>query len=671
MSSWRIRSLWLGWLLGSGVSGALAVEPREVSVADCAVDLPPVECFLAEPKILQVELSPRGDRLAYVLREELGSSLWILDLHTDERRSWLLGPRLQRVHWAAGSEGLFLEAAGRLAWLPLGGTRPRWIHRLDEEREQAYRGVDPVAPRHFLLSERPDAEGARWLRVGAEGEVEELLHRPKPASALLFDQGGKVRFFQEPDGRELVIRQRRGDRWQEVFRCSAIDTCLPVSFDGEDLWIVGRLGQDRRSLWTVDPEDGTSDLVHDDPLGLADLQAVWVDPETRRPRWATYRTDRLRSYAIDPEIAIDYRPREPPSEVVVEPRPGGPFWLVREESSRLQHPRFWLYDAERSSLRPILEAERAAGLRLPADRLAAKELVSYSASDGLPIHGFVSVAPGVDAVRAPLVARLHGGPWNQVGPGFSAFTQFLASRGYVVFEPDFRASTGYGRAHLVAGAGEFGNGAVQQDLLDGLQHLERLGVGDPERRAILGHSFGGFATLGALAFVPDRFRVGVASAPPIDLVRSLRDLDDRTLLPNGIAQKQVVEELLLGREGSAEELRRRSPEAHLAKTARPLLILAGGRDEKIAVADVKHYALALHELGRDVSLLVDEEVGHSFAEEPIQLVYAHLVERFLALHLGGQCAARRSPEIDAYLQTRLLLRGSSLERALEASDAGE
>lgn len=656
--------------LASGWPPALAaLSSPEITAAECAVDIPPVDCFVVEPRIQEMVLSPRGDQLAYLLREEAGVSLWVWDLRSDRRQRRFVSRSVEALHWSSDGGGLFFEASERLAWMPVQGHRPIWIHRLESEKEQHYLMVDPVRPRHFLLTESAPGELHRLVRVDSDGEEEELLRLPHPAHSFLLDPSGQVAFYKGSEDLEQVVYRRVGDSWSEELRCDSIDSCQLLVADEKTLWVRGRLERDLWGLWAVDLDSGALRSVHEDPRGLADLRNVWVDPALRRPRWVDHHSDRLRNFALDPEMAdhlAEIRRARQWGDLEVDPRPTGGFWLLREADSRLQHPKYFLYDSTGRTVRPVLESEHAEGLRLAPERLAAKEFFSYRGSDGMLLHGFVSMPSWVDPTRVPIVARIHGGPWNHVRPGYNGFTQFLVNRGYAVFEPNFRASTGYGYAYLEAGVGEFGDGRVQQDILDGLFHLQNRGIGDPDRRAMVGHSFGGFATLGAMAFVPEHFRVGIASAPPIDLVRSLQDLDERTLMANGISQKRAVLELLFDSEDpmAEQELRKKSPEANLDRTSRPLLLLAGGRDEKVAVSDVKHYALALRELGKDVSLLVDDAIGHSFVEKPMQEAYFFVVERFLAHHLGGEVSSWSGAGLEGYLSTRLRMTGPSLRQAL-------
>ncbi|MCB1034984.1 MAG: S9 family peptidase, partial [Acidobacteria bacterium] len=516
--------------------------------------------------------------------------------------------------------------------------------------------------------------------LSSTGERDLLYRGPRPLHAFLLEKGGGVAFHSGPagsGGQEPVLAvYRRPDpsavegEGEEVLRCDLERACGLLALDGRDRPLL--LARPEGDLWKVVglKEDGTMEILHGDPRGLADLEEVAFDPRTHEPLLAVYDTEGRRNYSLAPRVGEHLEEIErmlPDGNLHLEARgPGAPYWLITDSAARLQHRRYYLYDTRRRQLEPLLEEERLSVPHLPEELPVAKEHFSYRASDGRKVYGFLSFPRGRDLSHAPLVAHIHGGPWSRVRQGFDPLTQFLVDRGYVVFEPNFRASTGYGLDYVLAGRGQFGDGRVHRDIADGVRHLLDRGIGDPWRVGILGHSFGGFSALGAVAFSPELFKVGIASAPAIDLLRALEDLDEEARLGNGLPQKEVILRFAVdpGDPTATERLRRASPEQHLAETARPLLILAGAKDEKIPLVDVEHYALALDGLGKDVSLLVDEDSGHGFEKPLLREAYLYLLERFFGYHLGGAFDPGRDPRVETYLEGRLLLTGRSLEEAL-------
>ena len=683
---------------------AAGVWPDVAPAQSPAVERP-LEDFLVRAKVREVLLSPSGDQIAYLERHENSSSLWQWHLASDVRNKLLESRLIESLYFSSDGEGLFIETVDRIGYLDLETHHARWIFSFEDHDEPRFLGVDPVVSPAVLVVDKieddgPDQSGSeteiyRLLRIDPQGNVETVYESDQLARQFLLDPDGELRYLKRADGLEQVILRRTGGQWREVLRCDMLDSCLPVAFqplqtsaDADRLWLMGRGEGDLRSLFSVtvqtqgagELEISTPRLEHIDPEKLADLRSVAfgvTGPNQGRPILASHDSDRRRVYGLVPEAEramAELRrrlPRARLSETRLRIEVSDGAWLVEESGARLQHPRYHLFDPETGHLQEVLHEERASVESIAEADLVEPEFHTFTASDGLPVHGLVYVPhlpDGQSAASLPVILRIHGGPWNHVRRRWSSLSQFLVSRGYIVYEPNFRASTGFGRQHITAANGDFGDGRVQLDMLEGLDDLHARGLGDPEQVAILGHSFGGFSTLGGLAFTPRRFVAGVASAPPIDLGRAVRDMPEDMLQHNNIARPAVLKELVgdLDDPAVAADLRRRSPEYHLANTQRPLLMLAGGADPKVDIVDVRHYAGALRGLGKDVSFLVDDQQGHSFENDVSLGTYFFLVERFLGHHLGGRVVPSTDPRIEPYLETHLRFAGPSLKAALSA-----
>ncbi|MEO1369052.1 MAG: hypothetical protein AAFX50_17895, partial [Acidobacteriota bacterium] len=470
---------------GEGRSAASESPASESPAVDASTR--PLEDFLVRPRIREVALSPRGDRVAYLLRDASSSELGWLDARTGERRTLLRSRLIDDIHWSGDGGGVFMVTADRLGFVDVDTGDARWLHRFDGIHGAAeFLGVARGHPRSAWVGEPLEGHRHRLVRVDAGGAAPEVLEGDQPIRHFLTDPNGDVRYLKRAEGDEQVVSRLSADGAVDVERCDGLGRCLPVAFevvDGgerERLWILGDGGPsdlirlyalelDRVSGWR--PVDDGGRTVHVDPLGLADLRAVIFDPDSGRPRVAVHDSDRRRHYGLDAAAVRGLRHLDrllPGARLRLDVGPsgaeGGGTWLVEEGGPRFQHPRYYLLDVSGGGLREILADERARRPSIPPASFAGPRFLTFEASDGFPVHGLLTVPPGAsadDLRAAPVVVRVHGGPWNHVRMEWSGLRQFLVSRGYAVYEPNFRASTGFGRGHILAAQGDFGDGRVQ------------------------------------------------------------------------------------------------------------------------------------------------------------------------------------------------------------------
>jgi dipeptidyl aminopeptidase/acylaminoacyl peptidase len=482
---------------------------------------------------------------------------------------------------------------------------------------------------------------------------------------VAFDAGGRLAALARFEGDFDALHRISGDgRLQLVRRLEPMERAglLGVTADG-GLLLRGDVGGNFRRLLRVD-RDGTLQTLHADPRGEADVDDVALDPATGQPLVASYRSTTAATYGIgaaETHVAA-LRRRFPGRDLGIEVGSGpGARWLVSERDSTLRDARWHLYDPDTGATARIL-ADAAKGARpMPEAALARKIPFSYAASDGLRVHGFLLLPPGADPSRVPLVAQVHGGPINHFRAGYDGIAQLLANRGYAVFQSNFRGSTGHGRDYTFAPHGDYGNGRVQRDIVEGVRYLLAQGIGDPERVGIVGHSFGGYSTLLGVTFAPDLFKVGVAGAPPADFGWSMKwlvDAGDQGARPD----RSLVASLRALAVDPADpatyaRLHAQSPVANAGRLGSPLLILAGGADRVVAIREVVHYAAKLKTLGKPVSLYVEPGGGHSPVAPVPREAYVYLMEAMLHAHLGGAEPEPPGARLRAYLRENLRLAG--------------
>ena len=229
-----------------------------------------------------------------------------------------------------------------------------------------------------------------------------------------------------------------------------------------------------------------------------------------------------------------------------------------------------------------------------------------------------------------MVLLVHGGPWARDVWGYSGIVQLLANRGYAVLQVNFRGSTGYGKDFLNAGDREWA-GRMHDDLLDAKAWAVDQGYADPSRVAIMGGSYGGYATLVGLAFTPDEFVCGVDIVGPSNLSTLLSSIPPYWAPARAIFDKRVGH-----LDNEQEFLRERSPLYKASEIKSPLLIGQGANDPRVKQSESDQIVRAMRDNGKPVEYIVFDDEGHGFVRPENNLRFFAATEQFLAKYLGGR-----------------------------------
>ena len=302
-------------------------------------------------------------------------------------------------------------------------------------------------------------------------------------------------------------------------------------------------------------------------------------------------------------------------------------WILSETSDQAPM-RFWMFDRRSKKTELLFTAQP----KLEGLPLAQMKPVSIPARDGLMLPGYLSLPPGKEAKALPMVLLVHGGPWGRDTWGQNSTAQWLANRGYAVLQVNFRSSTGYGKKFLNAGNRQWGL-AMHDDLLDAVAWAVGQGVADAKKVAIMGGSYGGYATLAGLAFTPDTFACGVDIVGPSNIFTLLA-----TVPPYWAAFRRQ----LISRIGDPENpqdkdmLTKASPLFSANRIKAPLLIGQGANDPRVKQAEAEQIIAAMEKNGLPVTYVLYPDEGHGFARPENRIDFNARAEGFLAKCLGGR-----------------------------------
>jgi dipeptidyl aminopeptidase/acylaminoacyl peptidase len=261
---------------------------------------------------------------------------------------------------------------------------------------------------------------------------------------------------------------------------------------------------------------------------------------------------------------------------------------------------------------------------LSGNNLSPVNPVRYLARDGQAIAAYLTVPRGATPENLPLVVMPHGGPQARDTQSFNFLVQFLASRGYAVFQPNFRGSTGYGKAFEQAGFKQWG-GLMQDDVTDGAEWLVGQGIADPDRMCIVGWSYGGYSAAMGAVKTPDLFRCAASINGVLDLVRQISE--DKEY----IGGRKWTEHMGL----SDEKAKEVSP-YHRAEAIRvPLLIVQALDDSRVTREQGQRMARRLERLDKPVEYVEITQGGHALSNQSARLVLLNALEKFLAQNIAS------------------------------------
>lgn len=288
---------------------------------------------------------------------------------------------------------------------------------------------------------------------------------------------------------------------------------------------------------------------------------------------------------------------------------------------------YFLYDGAARSVSVVGRPYPGIG----PDAVGAIFVINYKASDGMALMGYLTLPPGRDTTNLPLVVMPHGGPAARDYLQFDWWAQAMASRGYAVFQPQFRGSDGFGEAHLEAGYGEWGR-KMQTDLSDGVTHLVEQGMVDPARVCIVGASYGGYAVLQGMTTQPDVYRCGVSVAGVADLPEML-EAEGR--LGGGTNNNPVIRYWVrfMGADSRRDAvLAELSPARRAAAVEGPILLIHGRDDTVVPLNQSEIMHRALRAAGKDSRLIVLEGEDHWLSFGPTRRRMLEETVEFLLEH---------------------------------------
>ncbi|WAS91330.1 S9 family peptidase [Nannocystis punicea] len=637
--------------------GPVASEPEESPAEPTAAaptarpdaTLVPRAVLFGNPDREAPELSPDGQRLLYLAPVDGVLNVWVGPAGQPDAARPITQDRLRGIYeatWSAdGERVLYLQdRAGDENWHvhavdPASGES-KDLSPYPGVRAQIV-GISPRRPRELLVGMN-DRDPAWYdlYRVDLRTGARTLVHRNEQRlGRYIADDGYRLRFATRAlaDGSSELLAPR-GKDWQRVFVIGLADamTTKPIGVDaaGETLYLLDSRDRETEALVARDVRTGKQQVLAEN--AKAGVGTVLTEPRTHRPLAVTFTHTRQQWQALDPAVEADLaalRQVRDGDFTITSQTLDGKQWIVAYSVDTGPN-RYYRYDraTRRADLLFVADAE------LAALTLSKMHPVVIPARDGLELVSYYTLplaadpdGDGVPSAPVPLVLRVHGGPWFRDHWGFDPVHQWLANRGYAVMSVNFRGSTGFTKRHLNAGDHEWA-GKMHDDLLDAVAWANANKISDPARVAIMGGSYGGYATLVGMTFTPDAFACGVDVVGPSNLETLLRSFPPYWAANAARWAARVGD--VATEEGRAL-LRDRSPLHRVDKIQRPLLIGQGANDPRVKQAESDQIVAAMQAKGLPVTYVLYPDEGHGFQRPANEISFNAITEAFLARCLGG------------------------------------
>lgn len=638
-----------GSVLSEIASAKTAPPPRPKEPPRADATLLARRALFANPDRAMPALSPDGKKLAYLSDVDGVLNVWVGPVDEPAKAKPVTQDKkrgIRTYRWAFTNDHvLYLQDKD--------GDENWHLHAVDLKSgaDKDLTPIDGVQARVEALSERVPREVLVGLndrdkryhdlyRIDVVSGAKKLVQQNDGFASFAVDHDFKVRFAERPekDGSTDVQEPDGKGAFRSAFKVPHEDTLTTriAGFDkaAKKAYLVDSRGRDTAALVELDVASKETRVLLDD--GQADVGAIVQHPKDKTVQAALASYERLRWHVIDPALRADLESISAVAQGdvrIVSRSLDDARWIV--EATVTDAPtKYFVYDKKKKKVEPLFSSSKA----LEDAKLARMHPVLLKSRDGLELVSYLTLPRDVDPdgdarpdKPLPMVLVVHGGPWSRDGYGLNRWHQWLASRGYAVLSVNYRGSTGFGKKFVNAADREWA-GKMHDDLVDAVGWAVSQRIADKDKVAIMGGSYGGYATLVGLTFTPDLFACGVDIVGPSNLA---------TLLASIPPYWEVEVEQFTRRIGDhrTEEgkklLASRSPLTFADRIKRPLLIGQGANDPRVKQAESDQIVKAMQAKGIPVTYVLYPDEGHGFARPENRTSFNAVAEVFLAQCLGG------------------------------------
>ncbi len=457
------------------------------------------------------------------------------------------------------------------------------------------------------------------------GEMKTYLLNPGNITEWFADADGRIRLEKASDGVNETILFREGEDkpFKPVIENNFKNTVRPIAFTGDKnyFYALSNVNRDKMALVEINAENGKEERTIFS-CSKADITSFEYSRNRRRIEFTGWDEATPRKHFLVPDVEQMYQTIKQQlkgNEIRVVDRDSSENKFILNTYTDRNPGSYYLFEKSSGKLTKLSEINSSL---VPAE-LCAMKPISYQARDGLLINGYLTLPHGNKNENYPVVVMPHDGPWGRDTWGYDDQVQFLANRGYAVFQVNYRGSTGYGKAFRSAGYKQVG-GKIQDDITDGVRWLIQTKIANPKKIAIFGGRFGGFSALYGVSFHPELYNCAVVQYGLINFFTYIKDAP-----PFFKPYLKMTYEIVGNPETDADQLRAISPVFHTDKIKVPLIIFQGAKDQRANISELNQFVRELRKRNVDVKYFLKPNERAYFRNEHNRMEMYAEIEKFL------------------------------------------
>lgn len=613
-----------------------------LTIASCAndgsVERIPLEKFFATPLKTSFLVSPDGKFISYLKPENNRIHIYVetwdgkntIQLTCDTNRS------ISNYFWVNNNEILYLKTGpeskdGALFAVKIDGSNNRELLPNNDAKIRLIT-TSRANDGHVLVAlNKRDSTVFDAYRLNIQtGKLVLLFKNPGNITKWYSDHAGKLRMAIASDrvNETLLYRELESQNFNSVISNNFKSTILPLAFsvDNSCIYALSNKNRDKMALVELDCKTGEEHrIIYSNPE--VDVSDAIFSVNKGKLVYAGYETWKKERHYLDESFKNIFNKLEvllPNTEIRLSSSDSAESkFIVRTYTDR-NPGSFYQYTPSNNKLVKLSDINPS----LNVEDMAEMKPVSFKTRDSLIVNGYLTLPKGKSNENLPVVVLPHSSSDIRNSWGYNSEVQFLANRGYAVFQVNFRGTKGYGKKFWTAGFKEWG-GKMQDDITDGVRWLISTKIANPKRIAIYGYSFGGFSALHGLFLRPDLYQCGASYSGFTNLFTYLKDIP-----PYFRPYQQMYYETVGNPEKDSEYFRAVSPVFHTDKIKVPVLIAQGAKDPRVNMNETNQFVKELKKKNVPVTYILNEDEGHYFRNIENRLEFYRELEVFLDKNLS-------------------------------------